>query len=372
MKKGWRSVSGVVGLLLLISRIAAADSAADALDQQVNDWLEANHASSVAVGVIQDGELVFAKGYGLANREKQEAATADTVYLLASVSKPVVALAALTLVEQGKLDLDEDINQYVGFSIRNPNFPDRPITMRHLLHHAAGLEDASEEDERDYPSDPDETLEQTIRAALLPDGQDYADGAYWSKENAPGEEFEYANIGSALAGLVVEKASGMPFHEYCNAQVFTPLRMNHTRWLNRELPEGTRIAMPYDADFNSYGIYSFNEYPSGSLHSSVNEFARLILMLLHEGELDGVRVLRPESVQEFERPQFQGEDDGEMIGLYIFLSGSAEHGHDGIEAGVSTEFRYNDEGDGAIVLCNADDADTGALIEILMAFPETE
>lgn len=372
MKKKLRIICGLVSIVFMLSgmsAVKAANSAADRLDATVAEWLAENQASSVAVGVIKGGQLVFAKGYGLANRETKMPATPDTVYLLASVSKPVIALAALTLVEAGKLNLDEEVSPYVGFTLRNPHFPQAKITMRHLLTHTAGITDASEADEVTYPRpDPDQSLEATIRQVFLPEGKEYREGAYWSPENAPGMRFEYANYGATLAGFVVEKASGMPFTEYCNHAIFTPLRMNQTRWYNRELPPDAKIAMPYNLDFEPYGIYSFNDYPSGSLHSSVHDFARLLRMLIQGGELDGARVLTAASLKEFERPQFKGEDEGEWMGLFIFSNGASQYGHDGSEAGVSTEFRYDAKGDGAIVLCNADDADTTALMEALLEF----
>ncbi len=356
-----------MGLLALASMPGAwADGGPRKIDALVADWLEDNNVESVAVGVIRGGRLVLAAGYGYADREKDLRATPDTDYMLASVSKPFVALAALKLVEQGKLDLDADISRYLGFKLRHPWFPQKKITLRQLLTHRAGIKDASDEEVEDYPAlDPDQSLEDTVRAALLPSGPEYRRGAYWLKKSPPGRRFEYANLGAALAALVIEKAADLPFNEYCNQEFFEPLGMKRTRWFYRELPKGTPVAMPCDEDGEPYGLYSFNDYPSGSLRSSVHDLARFLQMLLGRGERDGAQVLTPASIREFETRQAAAED-GEWIGLNIYSQDGKEFSHDGGEAGVSTEIRYCPaRGDAIILLSNTDDADFDELLEVL-------
>jgi len=151
--------------------------ATPALDQFVEKWLTDHKISGVSIGLIKDGTLVLAKGCGLANRETKLTATADTVWSMASCSKPVVGLAALKLVDLGKLDLDKGVSDYLGFVLRNPNFPEDKITMRHLLAHVSSLNDAGQANISNYPRpDPPQQLEKDIRAwlrmprYLLPDG----------------------------------------------------------------------------------------------------------------------------------------------------------------------------------------------------------
>ncbi len=149
-----------------------------ALDTYIEQWLTSNKVSSTTVAIIKNGQLILAKGYGLANRETAMLANADTLYSMASCSKPFVGLSALQLVEQGKLDLDQDISNYLGFTVRNPNFPEVSITMRQLLAHAASVVDADDRTVAEYPRpDPVTPLEDTtIRLAT-----DESVGRVWSR-----------------------------------------------------------------------------------------------------------------------------------------------------------------------------------------------
>lgn len=333
------------------------NAASPELDAYVAQWVQDSHVSSVAVGVIRNGQLVYAKGFGLANRETQMVPDADTLYSMASCSKPFVGLSALKLVENGKLKLDEDISTYLGFSVRNPNFPNTAITMRHLLAHVSSIVDADDRQVSEYPRpDPTTPLEDYVRSALLEGGAMYNHGAFWNATQAPGQVNKYANMGSTLAGLVIQKAAGQPFNEFCNQNLFAPLGMDNTRWFYRELPNPGRLALPYDENFTSYGIYGFDEWPSGQIRSSVNDYAKLLKMLINQGVLNGQRILKAESIAEMQRVQFPEADNTACLQLFTSASaqGVTQYFHTGGEAGVVTYFLYDANRGGAIILCNSD------------------
>lgn len=327
------------------------------LDAYIARWLKQNHASAVSIALIHEGKLVLTKGYGVADREKGWSADGDTVYLLASVSKIIVGLSAIKLVEDGRLDLDADISDYLGYELRNPYFPDEPITMRHLLTHTSGLIDAGVDEVADYPKpDPDEALGDYIADTLLEDGALYGDADFWSDEYAPGIFSEYANIGATLAAYVVEKVAGEPFTDFTNKTFFAPLGMDHTRWYVRELPADTHMAMPYDTNFKPYGIYSFNDYPSGSLRSSVNDFSQIVLMLANHGELNGRRYFEPATLAEFQRVQFPEVEDTTALHIFVYVDdgGVTSYYHTGGESGSATYVAYDEDGNGAIFFSNVD------------------
>ena len=328
-----------------------------ALDTYIEQWLTSNKVSSTAVAIIKNGQLILAKGYGLANRETTMLANADTLYSMASCSKPFVGLSALQLVEQGKLNLDQDISTYLGFTVRNPNFPGVSITMRQLLAHAASVVDADDRTVAEYPRpDPVTPLEDYVRSALIEGGSMYKDGAFWNTDHQPGQYHKYANMGSTLAGLVIQKAAGQPFNQYCNQNLFTPLGMNNTRWFYAELANPSRVALPYNESFVSYGIYGFDEWPSGQIRSSVNEWANFMLMVINRGEWNGQRILQPGSIDEFQRVQFPAADATACLQLFKGQSaqGVTQYSHTGGEAGVVTYFLYDVNKNGAIVLCNTE------------------
>lgn len=330
--------------------------ATPALDQFVEKWLGDSKVSGVSIGLIKEGALVVAKGYGLANRETQLKAAADTVWSKASCSKPVVALAALKLVEQGKLDLDRDVSDYLGFTLRNSNFPGEKITMRQILAHSASLKDASPADiNRDPSSNPPQQLEQDIRSWLVPGGSGFADGAFWDPSAVPGTQYAYANVGSTLAGLVIEKASGQSFNVFCNQQLFSPMGLGSTRWFFAELPDPAKVAVPYDETFQPYGHYEFAQYPSGQLRTSVLEFSQILLMLIHQGEWKGQRILSAASVAEMLRVQFPDVDPegGLHVGVAPSDSGETQFYHQGEENGVGAYFFYQGNKSAALFMANA-------------------
>lgn len=354
-----RSVSFLVVALSFLAgcqfELRAVVPAMGEFDEFVEKWMVDSKVSGVSVGLIKENALALAKGYGLANRETKLIPTADTVWSMASCSKPVVGIAALKLVDQGKLDLDKDISGYLGFALRNPNFPAEKITLRHLLAHASSLRDASEAGVDSYPRpDPPQQLEKDVRTWLLPEGAEFADGAYWDASGKPGTKYAYSNVGTTLAALVVEKVSGQLFNEFCNQHLFAPLGLASTRWFFRELPDATQAAIPYDENFRPYGHYGFAEYPSGQLRSSVTEFSKLILMLMNQGEWAGRRILSGAAVAEMQRVQFPALDPegGLLLGVGETANGVRQFYHQGAESGVGTYFLFQPDKTGALFMSN--------------------
>ncbi|WP_181443595.1 serine hydrolase domain-containing protein [Porphyrobacter sp. YT40] len=145
---------------------------------------------------------------GLANKETGRAVEANDPVRIASISKLIMALTALRLVDEGKLDLDRDVSDYLGWKVRSPYHPDAPVTLAHLLSHRAGLSDAA-----GYIIPLGESLEAK-----------FADPAAWRDTGPPGEAaFEYANLGSPLVATVLEKASGERYDRLVERLVFAPL-----------------------------------------------------------------------------------------------------------------------------------------------------
>jgi CubicO group peptidase (beta-lactamase class C family) len=213
-----------------------------AVDPQVDTQLQTLVAEggvpSLSVGIVVDDQLVWSKSY-------QGMAGVDTVYIIGSVTKPFIATAALQLYERGQLDLDTDINMYLPYSIRHPEYPDTPITVRMLLTHKAGLVMESEDFSRfqnpddtiyqfvktslglDLPElnlDPHPSRETYFEAQLVPGGAYYSD-EIWAQE--PGT-YLYSNLGYSLLAYVIECASGQTIESYLREHIFEPLDMAHS------------------------------------------------------------------------------------------------------------------------------------------------
>ncbi|HNO86064.1 MAG TPA: serine hydrolase domain-containing protein [Anaerolineales bacterium] len=308
---------------------------------------------------MRDGQVESSKGYGLADVESGRGVDADTLFTVASVSKPVTATALMTLYEQGKFELDDDINDYLSFEVRNPTFADTPITFRMLLTHTSSIVDSSAY-ERFYtlkkePVLPDSpiSLEEFVTSYFDPQGEWYDTEENFLKE-APGVAYYYSNMGYGLIGYLVEQISGMPFNEYCKQAIFEPLGMEHSAWFFKDV-DVNQVAVPYGYDDlrrepKPFGFYGYPTYPDGALKTSVNEYARFLSVFINEGRtLEGGQFLKPETVAEMLRTQsLLGIEAPAAVGFAWHYDGES-YLHTGGDPGISTLVYFNPEADRAVI-----------------------
>ena len=329
------------------------------------------HVRGLAAGIVKDGELVWSRGYGKANGQRN--ATPETLFNLASVSKTVTATAAMQLHDDGKLDLDANVNAYLPFKLRHPRYPDRAITIRHLLTHTASVKDDWNVLDAGYTKgDSPVALGTFLRRYLDRNG-----GLYNASRNfyrhAPGSRFEYSNVGYALVGYIVERISGQPFDKFCRQRIFQPLGMSTTSWRLSDL-DLDDVAMPYEyrgGRYRPYGHYGYPDYPNGLLRSSVRELSRFVAAHLAGGRLDGEIILRPATARAMRTPQIPSIASDMGFGLFIDrFGGVAMTGHDGGDYGVSTQMWFSrPRGIGVVLLTNGDalrNSESKALDQILL------
>jgi CubicO group peptidase (beta-lactamase class C family) len=330
--------------------------------------LDATNSPGMAAAIVKGDDLKWVGAFGVARIDDDVPVTVDTLFMLASVSKVVTSTAAMQLVESGKLVLDSDVNSLVGFSVRNPTFSSRAVTTRMLLTHSAGIYDPDADLEK--PGDSAISLERYVRGCILPDGE-FASG--WADEE-PGQLYDYSNTGVALLGYVVEKAAGVPFERFTKTNLFEPLGMTESEWHLKGLDE-SHIAMPYTGSPGNYteaGLYGYPDYPAGSLRTSVRQLARFLRMYLNDGELDGVRILKRETITEIERRQIPSIDrEMAIMWRYQTIGGTTYLVKDGSDQGVSTLIGYDPKTRaGAIVLTNGSASQsetTGRALDALLA-----
>ncbi|MFZ2053485.1 MAG: serine hydrolase domain-containing protein [Candidatus Aminicenantales bacterium] len=252
--------------------------------------------------VVKDGKVAWGGGFGLADIDKKRPVTSDTIFSVGSVSKTVTLAAFMLLWEQGRCALDDDINEYLSFPVRNPRFPDKPITLRMLLSFTAGIFDVDFEAGQnrlgflEENQDSKMPAEQALREFLVPGGKYYLDKNYL--ESAPGERYAYSNSSYSLIGCLVERLSGRPFWDYCREEIFVPLRMNDSSWrladLNRD-----RFAYAY---IKESGLMKKEEpatwpgYMDGGLRTTVKDFGNFLIMMMNRGRFEGRQILKPETV----------------------------------------------------------------------------
>jgi CubicO group peptidase (beta-lactamase class C family) len=184
---------------------------------------------SIVTCIIKKDTIVWEKTFGYANIENKTPATLETIYLLASVSKLVTSVAVLQLYERKVLDIDEDINNYLPFRVRNPKYPDKIITPRILLTHRSGLAWPHDEDPNFYTiyhNDSAPNLGEWLKNYIIPNGENY-NPKIW-KDTEPGKVELYSNIGTALLGYLVEVLSRIDVNTYCENNIFKPLDMLNT------------------------------------------------------------------------------------------------------------------------------------------------
>jgi CubicO group peptidase (beta-lactamase class C family) len=325
------------------------------LDPFFTAKMKAAGAPGLAVSVIGDGKIKWMKGYGLANIEENRPVTQDTVFMLASVSKSVTAVALMSLIEDPSrgLSLDQDVDDKLPFTVRNPSFPDTPITFRMLLTHTSSLIDS---DAYWAFSEPATLHQGDSPIPLLDFDRDYvSQDDSWSSDE-PGTAFSYSNTGASLLGLLVEQITGKNLQSYAKAAIFDKIGMPETSFFLRDL-DPSHIAMPYKGSnastFAPLGQYGYPDYPDGQLRTSAAQLSRFLLMLAGNGAC-GQRVLAEETVKDMEQPQVPDIQSGQ--GLILFsqdVGGTTVIGHNGADQGVSTEmFLDPASGSGYVILTN--------------------
>jgi CubicO group peptidase (beta-lactamase class C family) len=224
--------------------------------------------------------------------------------MLSSISKTITATALMQLYEQGKFDLDEDINNYLDFRVYNPTYQWDPISFRMLLAHQSSLRDRVKIVIRKYPGEPEfiKNLYPWLIDIILPTGKNYSD-IIWMNNNRPGEKYYYSNVGYALIGYLVERISGLKFDEYCRNNIFEPLGMYNTSFSLHDL-DIDKIAIPYELHPKNfqfgklvpYEHYGMLGYPCSSVRSDIIDFSRFIIAHMNDGEFNGVRILNKSTV----------------------------------------------------------------------------
>ena len=273
-------------------------------------------SASVRVAFDRNG-ITDTRASGLADPASGRAVSADDPVRIASISKLVVALGVMRLVEQGKLDLDADVSKTLGYAVRNPAFPDAPISLRQLLSHTSSLTDGA-----GYWQVP---FDGQFKDLL-------ADPRAWDAQHAPGTYWRYANAGFPIIAGVMERATGERFDLLMQRLVLQPLGLHACYgWPSCDAATATRAVVLYaegkpEVDDNrgakpACGITrardgscdlskwragtSSNVFgPQGGLRISANDLAKIGRLLLGEGKVDGVRLLKPASVRTMIGPQW--------------------------------------------------------------------
>lgn len=305
--------------------VPAAESArewVERLDPWLESLVERHQLPALSIALVDDQAIVWARGYGLADPARRIPATAETVHRAGSVSKLMTDLAVMRLVEQGKLDLDRPVADFVPeFRPKNPF--DAPITLRHLMAHRSGL---VREPPRGNYFDPD-----PIPLADVVRGLEATTLVY-----PPGAKTKYSNAGLAVVGLAVEHASGRPFPDAVRELVLEPIGMTRSRFRIDPALAKARMWTYHGRAFPA-PRFPFGMGPAAELEASVLDLARFIAWI----NRGGGEVVRPETLAAMFQPQFAEEGKpAPPFGLGFAVGKLGEErkvGHSGAVYGFATD-----------------------------------
>jgi len=303
--------------------------------------------AGLAVAVLREGEVSFEAAFGRASIDpagkNDRALTPESLIRVASISKTLSAIVVMQLVEEGELELDRDVSEYLGWELRNPNFPDRAMNLRHLLAHISSIRDAGESYIIRYP--------RALQEAFDPTDPDFDERFQINEEGTdrgPGAFFEYANLNYGVVATVLEKVTGVRFDELMRQRFFAPLGLPggfnvaalsepeqeslatlyrkrdreeiwHPEgdWVAQvdDLSEGIPTALPDDAEYLP-GTNGAQFSPQGGARMSLRGLGTLAKIFLGDGSVGDVRVLSPESMAELRRPVWRYDPDRENLEDY--------------------------------------------------------
>lgn len=330
---GLRAVTVSVLVLVLA---APAGARADRTDDYIKAQMDAFHLPGLSLAVIKGGAIVKAAGYGLADVERRIPATPETIYKIGSVSKQFVASAIMLLVREGRLTLDDPISRFLD---RTPPAW-KPITIRHLLTHTAGLV-------RESPA---------FDGSKIQSDADVIAAAYSVPLRfPPGEKWEYSNVGYFALAETIRKVAGTPWSDYLHERVFGPAGMQTTRPTNAR--QGiTRLALGYTGNDNARTAVDWTALrPSGAFLSTVLDLAKWDALLYTD------RILTEADRRQMWTPVQLNGGTSAPYGFGWHVDSAGPHTrlwHGGGMPGFTSQFvRFVDQALTVVVLANGDDAD---------------
>lgn len=332
------------------------------LTNEINQIYNKNHFNGFAVSIVNEKGTLYEKGFGFANISTDKEYTHNTIQNIASVSKTIVGIALLKAQDLGKVNLDDPINQYLPFQVFNPDFPDSQITIRQLATHTSSITDnefylsknyylkphqnldnikLNFEDEQIFnPSDSIISLNSYLDNILSDDGK-------WNinsfSEHQPGSIYEYSNVGTALAALIIENATEEIFSDFTRKHILQPLKMDDSGWKFEDI-RFSDFSQLYENPKTPLPYYELITYPDGGFITSVNSLSKFLTELI-KGYNGRGTILSKESYKEYfssqlsasnflERNEQNPYNESYNSGIFIGFGFTGYIGHTGGDPGV--------------------------------------
>lgn len=349
-------------LLIALAAVTvfACTNKEEEFNKEIQTIIEQNNTVGLAVVAVNNGEVVYSNTYGYKNLETKEPLKENDIFRIASISKSFTATAIMQLVEQGKLNLDQDVSELVGFSVRNPKYPEKVITLKMLLSHTSSMNDSN-----GYF---------TINA-INPDSSATWQTAWNSYE--PGTDYEYCNLGYNTLGTILERVSGERFDKYIVNHILNPigvyggyevLSLDSTKFVNiyawdKETGTFNHSPAAYATKEKEIENYVFGHStpvfsPTGGLKISAIDLSKVMRMHMSLGAIEGGNIISKESAELMQSAVSPKTENDDTYGFAIttsknLLDGHTMIGHTGGAYGVYTSMFWDkDRKFGFVVMTN--------------------
>lgn len=351
---------------------------------------ESAYLPGFVVSIVDSEAVRYTNAQGFANIAMNIPYTVNTIQQIESISKTFLGLSLMLLVEEGKLDLNKDINDYLPFQVANPHFPKNPITLKMLATHTSSIDDREHhemsawivdkavflenkdsyihKERRKYyhkiASNPEVSMEDFLQSFLTKNGEDYSNRNFL--KNQPGNSWYYSNIGASLAAYVVQLVSGQDYKEFVQERIIRPLQLDSSSW-GYDSDESKLLALKYGGGKNEYPRIYGPTYPDGDIYSSTIDLTRYLKHWIRAYNGDTF-LLGSDSYKEIMSIQYEetkGNYKGIKNGLFWWIFNNNRMGHNGGNMGTNANmFFYPNLGVGYTSLENMSYGESdGAIIQ---------
>lgn len=348
----------------------------DSITKELNRIQESSNLVGFAVAIVNKDSIVYSKGFGYSNKEQQKPYTTKTVQPIASISKTLLGVALMKAQELGILDLDDPINDHLPFSIKNPFYPNEPITIRQLASHTSSILDTEHYEKiyifNDkilpfYENLPQKLKQEVQKEVNLLNGNQmmpvpqfiknqYCTDGKWYTSNSfsntvPGSSYKYSNMGANIAAYIIAQASGMEYTDFLQEHILNPLQMDNSGWAFKA-HQMENVSTLY---WYGYPVptYEFIAYGDGGFMTNIEDFSQYLMAVMqgYNGERNILKassykeMLSRPAPKEFKKNVFWTIDDEKV-------------GHSGNDPGIISHAYFLREGShGIIVFVNTSEVE---------------
>lgn len=374
MNKRWVS-TGIILISLTIIAISFCMSPERKAKRDIAEFMEKSGTVGLSVAVVKDNKLIYIHAFGKSSLEQNRELKTDDIFRIASISKSFTTTAVLTLVEKGNLSLDQDVSSIVGFPVRNPEYPEVPITIKMLLSHSSSLNDSQGYFSLDF-------LNPAVNKDFAKCYNDYM----------PGTGYQYCNLGFNTLGTIVEKVTGIRYDIYVKKNILEPLKL--TASFNVDDLINSNFASLYTADTTGKPVFTLADdaylsrkaiidsgkyiigysaplfSPTGGMKISAPDLARYMKMHMNYGiDLStGTRIIKEESSKLMQTPVIATDEEGSYcLGLTrstTLIPGETMIGHTGSAYGLFSAMYFEPEKKfGIVMMTNGTTSHYGNYVE---------